>query len=253
VKKTVENPQPQHPQRLAEATFTSLTDILPEISCPTERIHCSARNTIPMLAPLTELPSDLPRPEDDGCTSHLIGMRLPAIKLRATSGLEVDLSTLEGTIVIFAYPMTGEPGKALPTDWISIPGAAGCTLETCGFRDHYDELSDLGCRVFGLSTQPTQVQLEAKRRLGLQFEIMSDCDLGLTRSLRLPMMEPDGIPMIKRITLVCEASEVLHVFYPVFPPDKHADEVVTWIQNNKKQNKPCMATPTSPSVFDVST
>jgi peroxiredoxin len=173
-------------------------------------------------------------------------MRLPAIKLRATSNVEVDLSTLEGTIVIFAYPMTGEPGKALPTDWISIPGAAGCTLETCGFRDHYDELSDLGCSVFGLSTQPTQVQVEAKERLGLQFEILSDFDLELTRGMRLPTMGPDGIPMIKRLTLVCEAGEVLHVFYPVFPPDKHADEVVTWIRNNKKQNKSRHSNPYQP-------
>jgi peroxiredoxin len=203
-----------------------------------------------MLSPLTELPSDLPRPEDDGGASHLVGLRLPAIKLRATSGEDVDLSTLEGTIVIFAYPMTGEPGKALPTDWISIPGAAGCTLETCGFRDQYDELSDLGCRVFGLSTQPTQVQVEAKGRLGLQFEILSDFDLGLTRSMRLPTMEPDGIPMIKRLTLVCEASEVLHAFYPVFPPDKHADEVVTWIRINMKQNKSRHSNPYQPPCLD---
>lgn len=190
-----------------------------------------------MQGPLTELPQDLPKPEDDGRASHLVGLELPSIKLCATSGAKIDLTAFGGTIVLFAYPMTGEPCKALPTDWISIPGAAGCTLESCGFRDHYDELTELGCRVFGLSTQQREVQAEAKERLGLQFDILSDYDMEFTRSLNLPTMSPDGITMIRRITLICTEGVISHVFYPIFPPDTHADEVVAWIQQTKKQNK----------------
>jgi len=188
-----------------------------------------------MQGPLTELPKDLPKPEDDGRASHLVGQQLPSIKLCSTSGAEIDLTTFGGTIVLFAYPMTGEPGKALPTDWVSIPGAAGCTLESCGFRDHYDELTELGCHIFGLSTQQQDVQAEAKERLGLQFDILSDYDMEFTRSLKLPTMSPDGIAMIKRITLICNDGVISHVFYPIFPPDTHADEVVAWIQQMKQE------------------
>ena len=200
-----------------------------------------------MQGPLIKLPQNLPKPEDDGTASHLVGLRLPSIKLCATSGAKIDLTDFRGTIVLFAYPMTGEPGKALPTDWISIPGAAGCTLESCGFRDHYDELTELGCHVFGLSTQLPEVQAEAKERHGLQFDILSDSDVKFSQSLNLPTMSPDGITMIKRITLICTDGIISHVFYPIFPPDTHADEVVAWIQQTKKQNKSEMATPRKPS------
>lgn len=186
-----------------------------------------------MHGPLTQLPSNLPAPEDDGGASHLMGMLLPQVKLPSTSGSEVDLSSLRGKCVIFAYPMTGEPGKPLPKDWISIPGAPGCTLESCGFRDHYGELLELGATVFGLSTQHTEVQAEAKERLQLPFDLLSDVNLTLTRSLSLPSMSPDGIRMIKRITLVCDDGKVTGVFYPVFPPDTHADQVVSWLRKQK--------------------
>jgi peroxiredoxin len=188
-----------------------------------------------MIGPLTELPSNLPHPVDDGGASHLIGMNFPSIRLPSTSGTEVNLATLHGTSVIFAYPMTGEPGKLLPTDWISIPGAAGCTLESCGFRDHYRELLELGATVFGLSTQPTEVQAEAKARLHLPFDLLSDAALSLTESLNLPSMTPDGITMTKRITLICDDGRISFVFYPVFPPDTHADQVVSWLRNRKAE------------------
>jgi peroxiredoxin len=188
-----------------------------------------------MTGPLTELPANLPKPEDDGGALHLIGASLPAVMLRSTSGFDIDLGSLRATTVIFAYPMTGEPGKALPTDWISIPGAAGCTLETCGFRDHHKELIELGATVYGLSTQPTDVQAEAKERLHLPFDLLSDANLFLTRSLNLPSMSPDGIVMIKRLTLICNSRNIRHVFYPVFPPDTHADQVVSWLRNQNAE------------------
>lgn len=195
-----------------------------------------------MHGPLTELPSDLPQPKDDGGASHLKGLKLPSVRLPSTSGTEVDLAMLPGTTVIFAYPMTGEPGKPLPTDWISIPGAAGCTLESCGFRDHHENLRELGVTVFGLSTQHTEVQAEAKARLHLPFDLLSDASLSLTQGLNLPSMAPDGIAMIKRITLICEDGKIAFVFYPVFPPDTHADQVVSWLQRRnakpKEETKP---------------
>lgn len=180
---------------------------------------------------LTELPNGLPIPEDDGRASHLTGAFLSSMTLLSTSAVEVNLASLSGTVVIFAYPMTGVPGQPLPTDWISIPGAAGCTLETCGFRDHHEELLGLGVTVFGLSTQSNEVQLEAKKRLHLPFELISDESLALTRSMNLPSMNTNGTTMIKRITLICDDGRVSKVFYPVFPPDSHAEAVVSWIRN----------------------
>jgi peroxiredoxin len=187
-----------------------------------------------MIGPLTELPTNLPIPEDDGGAAHLLGMRLHSLALRSTSGNLIDLAGLRGQSVIFAYPMTGEPGRPLPTGWISIPGAAGCTLESCGFRDHFEEIKDLGVSVFGLSTQGTEAQEEAKNRLHLPFDLLSDESLKLAMTLKLPMMNPDGRPMIKRLTLICSEGVIDHVFYPIFPPDKHAEEVMAWLTKNKE-------------------
>lgn len=181
---------------------------------------------------LTELPQDLPIPVDDGACNHLLGMSFPSISLPSTRGEYVDLSAIAGRIVVYCYPMTGRPGIALPDEWDAIPGARGCTPQSCAFRDHYHELNKLGVSVFGLSTQSTDHQLEAKTRLHLPFELLSDCQLNLTNSLKLPMFEIEGKHLIKRVTLIIEEGQIIKVFYPVFPPDRNADEVIDWLKEH---------------------
>jgi peroxiredoxin len=182
-----------------------------------------------MIDPMT-LPDDLPRPVDDGAAAHLPGMELPPIVLPATGGTEVSLARLRGPTVVYAYPRTGRPGEpSLVEHWDQIPGARGCTPEACGFRDHYAELEALGVGVFGLSTQDTEYQREAVDRLGLPFPILSDRRLELTRALRLPTFDVGGETLLRRVTLVVESGRIEHVFYPVFPPDAHAAEVLSWL------------------------
>jgi peroxiredoxin len=178
------------------------------------------------------LPHGLPEPADDGGGDHLPGAELPALALPATDGSAVDLSARRGRTVVYAYPWTGKPGEPLLSeDWDSIPGARGCTPETCGFRDHHAELAAAGVSVLGLSTQDTAHQLELAQRLGLPFAILSDAGLELTRALRLPSFEVAGRRLVKRLTLVVASGRVEHVFYPVFPPDRHADEVLAWLNS----------------------
>ena len=178
------------------------------------------------------LPEGLPEPADDGGADHLRGMSLPAIALPATDGSRVDLAKRTGRTVVYAYPWTGKPGEPLLSeDWDSIPGARGCTPETCGFRDHHAELAAAGASVFGLSTQDTAHQLELAERLGLPFTILSDAGLEMTRALRLPTLEVAGLTLIKRLTMVVTSGRIEHVFYPVFPPDRHAAEVLAWLQS----------------------
>jgi peroxiredoxin len=178
-----------------------------------------------------ELPKDLPVPRDDGAAKHLAGMRLPSLALAATDGVEVDLSRLKGRTVIYAYPRTGVPGKPLPEGWDMIPGARGCTPQSCDFRDHFAEFRKAGVdHLFGLSTQDRDFQREAALRLHLPFVILSDADFALTKALRLPTFEVAGMTLLKRLTLVIDDSRITHVFYPVFPPDKSAQEVVGWLQ-----------------------
>jgi peroxiredoxin len=178
-----------------------------------------------------ELPKDLPVPQDDGAAKHLAGMGLPRLTLAATDGAEVDLSGQKGRTVVYAYPRTGEPGKPLPEGWDMIPGARGCTPQSCGFRDHFAELRKLGVdHLFGLSTQDSEYQREAAERLHLPFAILSDTDLKFTKALRLPTFEVDGMTLLKRLTLVIDDGRITHVFYPVFPPDKSAQEVAGWLQ-----------------------
>jgi len=141
----------------------------------------------------------------------------------------VDLSSLPGRTVVYCYPRTGRPDEDLPGGWDEIPGARGCTPQSCAFRDHHAELQGLGARVFGLSTQDTAYQREAVERLHLPFELLSDEDLAFARALGLPTFEVEGMALIKRLTLVICDGHIERVFYPVFPPSKNADEVVEWL------------------------
>lgn len=180
----------------------------------------------------TVLPTDLPIPRDDGAASHLPGRKLPALALAATDGSHVDLSRLPGRTVIYIYPRTGVPGQALPPGWDQIPGARGCTPQSCSFRDHFAELRQLGVtHLYGLSTQDTGYQREAVERLKLPFPILSDANLALTRALDLPTFTVAGMTLLKRMALVIDDGIITKVFYPVFPPDKSAEEVIAWLRN----------------------
>jgi peroxiredoxin len=176
-----------------------------------------------------EVPGGLPEPKDDGACDHLPGMKLPSVSLTSTSGDHIDLSALAGTTVVYCYPLTGRPDRKLPQGWDEIPGARGCTPQSCAFRDHHTELKDLGSRVFGLSAQSTAYQREAAERLNLPYGLLSDEDLEFAEALGLPTFEADGMILIKRLTLVIENGEILKAFYPVFPPGRNAEEVIGWL------------------------
>lgn len=188
-----------------------------------------------MTSPLTSLPDDLPVPEDDGAADHLWGVRLPDVALRATDGSTISLARLPGRTVVYAYPRTGEPGKAaLTADWDAIPGARGCTPQSCDFRDHFSELKGLGVdRVFGLSTQTSAYQKEAAERLHLPFALLSDAHRALAMAARLPTFEAGGQILLRRLTMIVEGGVVRHLFYPVFPPDESARQVVAWLRTNR--------------------
>jgi peroxiredoxin len=178
-----------------------------------------------------DLPEDLPVPQDDGAAKHLPGMQLPRLALAAMDGSKVDLSRLKGRTVVYAYPRTGVPGQPLLEGWDAIPGARGCTPQSCGFRDHFAEMRKAGVdHLFGLSTQDSDYQRELAERLHLPFAILSDAGLAFTKALRLPTFEVEGMTLLKRLTLVIDNGTISHVFYPVFPPDKSAQEVVDWLQ-----------------------
>jgi peroxiredoxin len=189
----------------------------------------------------TQLPADLPVPADDGAAAHLPGTAMPPIALPSTGGepMRVDVVPEGFTrLIIYAYPMTGLPGVPVPDGWDEIPGARGCTPQACGFRDHAAELAAFGAAVAGLSVQGTAYQQEAATRLRLPFPLLSDVELTLTKALRLPTFDIDlpapyegGGPrtLLKRITLVVRDGLIEKVFYPVFPPDQHAAEVLAWV------------------------
>lgn len=179
------------------------------------------------------LPEGLPVPQDDGQADHLLGMTMPDVKLVSTAPSDVELASLgSGVSVIYAYPMTGKPGVALPDGWDEIPGARGCTPESCGFRDHFAELRAAGVQnVFGLSNQDTDYQTEVARRLELPFELLSDEKGELGEALRLPTFTVEGKALYKRLTMVIRDGRIEKVFYPVFPPDKHAQEVLDWLKS----------------------
>jgi peroxiredoxin len=182
-----------------------------------------------------ELPDDLPVPLDDGAARHLTGLAWPDVAVAATDGSAVNLSRLSGRTVVYVYPRTGRPGQPTPTGWNAIPGARGCTPQSCSFRDHFNELRALGvAHVYGLSSQDSAYQREAVERLHLPFAILSDADLTLRRALRLPTFEVDGMVLLKRMALVIDDGAIVKVFYPVFPPDRSAAEVVAWLRTAPK-------------------
>jgi peroxiredoxin len=181
----------------------------------------------------TELPADLPPPVDDGACHHLRGLAMPSVRLPSTAGRLVDLGALSaGRTVIYCYARTGRPGEPLPAGWDMTPGARGCTPQSCAFRDHHRELADLGADVYGLSTQTTDYQREMAERLHLPFEVLSDAGFAFTDALRLPTFEVDGMRLIKRLTLIVRDQRIEQVFYPVFPPNESAAQVIGWLERH---------------------
>jgi peroxiredoxin len=176
------------------------------------------------------LPAGLPVPEDDGAADHLAGLDVPRVALPSTAGAAVTLGELPGLSVVFAYPRTGRPDEELPPGWDAIPGARGCTPEACGFRDRQERFAELGARLLALSTQEADYQREMAERLQLPFPVLSDERLELTHALRLPTFEVQGWTLLRRLTLVIREGAIEHVFYPVFPPDTHAAEVLAWLR-----------------------
>lgn len=180
--------------------------------------------------PMT-LPDDLPVPVDDGAADHLVGAPWPDMALPASDGSSVDLSVLRGRTVVFAYPRTGVPGEdPLVPGWDAIPGARGCTPQVCGFRDHHGDLAATGVRVYGLSSQDTGYQRDAVERLHLPFPLLSDADLRVASALRLPTLDVAGTTLLRRLTMVVDDGMIGRVWYPVFPPDTHAQVVLDWLR-----------------------
>ena len=178
------------------------------------------------------LPEDLPVPQDDGAADHLVSAAVPHIPLQATTGEQIRLSELPGRTALFCYPRTGRPDEELPPGWNAIPGARGCTPEACGFRDAHSQFAEIGVRVLALSTQSPDYQRELAERLHLPFPVLSDERLELTNALRLPTFETSGWTLLKRLTLVIDDGRISRVFYPVFPPDSHAAEVLISLRDH---------------------
>jgi peroxiredoxin len=180
---------------------------------------------------LNQLPTDLPIPQDDGAANHLVGMRMPDLFLRATTNKQFNPGDFKGRLVIYCYPMTGRPDVALPEGWDQIPGARGCTPQSCSFRDHYQELQALGAEVVGLSVQSTEYQQEMADRLHLPFPVLSDVDYQFQRALQLPTFVAAGMTLLKRITLIVNDGVIEAVHYPIFPSDSDPAWVVGHLKN----------------------
>ena len=175
--------------------------------------------------------SKIPAPTDDDAARHIVGSSIPSVQLWSTGGELIDLAHLDGMVVVYAYPMTGRPDTPLPDGWDMIPGARGCTPQSCAFRDHFEDLRQLSVsHLFGLSTQTTAYQMEAAERLHLPFALLSDSDFKLTEALRLPTFETAGMRLLKRLTMIISQHRIEHVFYPVFPPDRNASDVIDWLR-----------------------
>jgi peroxiredoxin len=180
--------------------------------------------------PYTELPPNLPVPKDDGACAHLTGRHFPDLPLPSTSGARINLRQKPGLVVLYAYPMTGRPGVPLPARWDEIPGARGCTPESCGFRDHHAEIRRFGAEVFGLSTQSTDYQREVRERLHLPFDLLSDETFAFSEALALPTFEIASMRLLRRVTFIGFSGVIERVFYPIFPPDRHAADVVSFLK-----------------------
>jgi peroxiredoxin len=174
-----------------------------------------------------ELPPDLPVPEDDGACDHLVGRELPQLELESSQG-DVNLRDFD---VLYVYPRAGRPGRAMPEGWDAIPGARGCTPQSCAFRDHHAELTARGVAVAGLSAQPLDDQIEFAERNHMPFPVIADPKRLLGAALRLPTFTVDGTTLYKRVTLIAREGTIHKVFYPVFPPDKNAEEVLAWLDS----------------------
>ncbi|MGE5283270.1 MAG: peroxiredoxin [Chloroflexota bacterium] len=181
----------------------------------------------------TRLPADLPAPEDDGAADHLLGIQLPRITLPSSRGGPIDVSTLGDLAVVYVYPRTGTPGEPLPTGWNDIPGARGCTPQACAYRDALADFEALGASVIGIGAQSPDEQRELAEREHIPFPLLSDADLRLRDTLRLPTFEVDGMTLYRRLTLIAETGRIAKVFYPVFPPDRDAAEVLGWLAETR--------------------
>jgi peroxiredoxin len=178
--------------------------------------------------------SKIPAPELDVSLEHLNNFIIQEIKLLSTSGDEIDLSKLNGLSIIYVYPMTGQPNIALPKGWDEIPGARGCTPQSCSFRDNFSELKKLNIEnIFGLSSQTTKYQKEMSERLHLPYPILSDEKLLFANALKLPTFKVDNMNLIKRITLITNNNKIIKYFYPVFPPDQNVNDVIFWLKESK--------------------
>ena len=182
---------------------------------------------------LNQLPTDLPVPQDDGACNHLVGMPLPNVALLATDGSMVNLSQLAGRLVIYCYPMTGQPNVPLPEGWDQIPGARGCTPQSCAFRDHYQELQALHANVFGLSVQSTEYQREMATRLHLPFQVLSDEQYQFQKALNLPTFVAAGMTLLKRVTFISQQGRIEAVHYPIFPSDSDPAWVLDYLKSKK--------------------
>ncbi|MDA0634530.1 redoxin family protein [Nonomuraea sp. MCN248] len=194
----------------------------------------SAANRAVAPATAVEL-TEFPAPADDGAADHLAGTAMPGVRLPTTGGTTIRLDELgAGRTVLYVYPLSGRPGVDLPEGWTSIPGASGCTPQACGFRDHYDDLRAAGAeRVYGVSSQPSDYQRELVDRLRLPFAMVSDEAFGLRDALRLPTFEAGGLTLYRRLTLIVKDGIIEKVFYPVFPPGRHAAEVLDWLEERR--------------------
>lgn len=188
---------------------------------------------LPMPINLNQLPDNLPVPLDDGAADHLKGLMLPKISLQSTQGKLITIGDIRRRVVVYCYPMTGQPGVPLPEGWDEIPGARGCTPQTCAFRDHYQELQALGAEVMGLSVQSTEYQREMAERLHLPFPVVSDIDYQFQKALNLPTFVTAGMTLLKRVTLIANAGLIEAVHYPIFPSNSDAEWVINYLKTHQ--------------------
>ncbi|KAK1676523.1 putative thiol-specific antioxidant protein [Colletotrichum godetiae] len=184
---------------------------------------------------MSHLPSDIPRPKDDGLCDHLTSFDLPSVQLLSAKDVftKVDLAKSDGLTIVFIYPRTAAAREEVHPEWNSIPGARGCTPQACSYRDNFEELKGLGvAQVFGVSTQDSEAQRELRHRVHLPYDLLSDAELNFATAARLPTFEWKGRKLIKRVTLAIEDGKVIRHWYPVFPPDQNVVEVLEWLKRH---------------------